>query len=116
MQLLAATSSGDVDALLALLDTNVVLLSDGGAERRAARRPVVGATRVARFLLNLAHRLTDSTFDMRSVNGESMVVFDLGGNDRVVFGADVRDGRVVAIHAQRNPAKLGHLDTPATLR
>ena len=75
-----------------------------------------GPTRVARFLLNLAHRLTDSTFDMRSVNGESMVVFDLGGGDRIVFGADVRDGRVVAIHAQRNPAKLGHLDAPAALR
>jgi RNA polymerase sigma-70 factor (ECF subfamily) len=116
MQLLAATSSGDVDVLLALLDTDVVLLSDGGAERRAARRPVVGATRVARFLVNLAHRLSDSTIDMRSVNGESMVVFDLGDDDRIVFGADVRDGRVVTIHAQRNPAKLGHLDAPTTLR
>ena len=75
-----------------------------------------GRTRVARFLLNLAHRVSDATFDMRSVNGESMVVFDLGVDDRIVFGADVRDGRVVTIHAQRNPAKLGHLDAPATLR
>ena len=116
LQLLAATSNGDVDAVLALLDTDVVLLSDGGAERRAARRPVVGAARVARFLLNLAHRMSDATFEMRSVNGESMVVFDLDGDDRIVFGADVRDGRVLAIHAQRNPAKLGHLDAPATLR
>jgi RNA polymerase sigma-70 factor (ECF subfamily) len=116
VQLLAATSNGDVDALLALLDTDVVMISDGGAERRAARRPVVGAARVARFLINLAHRLSDSTFDMRSVNGESMVVFELERDDRIVFGADVRDGRVVAIHAQRNPAKLGHLDAPAALR
>jgi RNA polymerase sigma-70 factor (ECF subfamily) len=114
VQLLAATSNGD--ALLALLDTDVVMISDGGAERRAARRPVVGAARVARFLINLAHRLSDSTFDMRSVNGESMVVFELERDDRIVFGADVRDGRVVAIHAQRNPAKLGHLDAPAALR
>ena len=116
VQLLAGTSNGDVDALLALLDTDVVLLSDGGAERRAARRPVVGAARVARFLLNLAHRMSDSTFDMRSVNGESMVVFELGAQDRIVFSADVRNGRVVAIHAKRNPAKLGHLDAPAALR
>jgi RNA polymerase sigma-70 factor (ECF subfamily) len=116
LRLLAATSNGDVDAVLALLDTDVVLLSDGGAERRAARRPVVGSARVARFLVNLAHRLTVATFDIRSVNGEAMVVFDLGGGDRIVFGADVRDDRVVAIHAQRNPAKLGHLDAPAALR
>ncbi len=116
LRLLAATSDGDVDALLALLDTDVVLLSDGGAERRAARRPVVGAERVARFLLNLAQRLTASSFDIRTVNGESMVVFELEGGDRLVFGADVRDGRVLAIHAQRNPTKLSHLDAPAALR
>jgi RNA polymerase sigma-70 factor (ECF subfamily) len=116
VQLLAATSEGDVDTVLALLDTDVVLLSDGGAERRAARRPVVGSQRVARFLLNLAHRLSDAVADLRSVNGESVVVLHLGGDDLVVFGADVRDGLVVAIHAQRNPAKLTHVDAPTALR
>jgi RNA polymerase sigma-70 factor (ECF subfamily) len=116
VQLMAATSDGDVDTVLALLDTDVVLLSDGGAERRAARRPVVGSQRVARFLLNLAHRLSDAVAELRSVNGESVVVFHLGGDDLVVFGADVRDGRVVAIHAQRNPAKLTHVDAPTALR
>lgn len=52
-ELFMATASGDIDTLLTLLDTDVVLLSDGGAERRAARRLVVGAPKVARFMVNL---------------------------------------------------------------
>ncbi len=61
-----ATASGDIDALSWLLDTDVVLLSDGGAERRAARRPVVGAQRVARFLVNLAQRHADGGLELRT--------------------------------------------------
>lgn len=56
--LLATVARGDVDALMALLAPDVVLLSDGGAQRHAARRPVVGADRVARFVVNLARRPT----------------------------------------------------------
>ena len=38
----AAALTGDVPALLELLAPDVVLVSDGGRERHAARRPVVG--------------------------------------------------------------------------
>lgn len=114
-QLLVATATGDVDGVLGLLDTDVVLLSDGGATRRAARRPVVGPGRVARFLINLGHRVETDAVEFRTVNGDDVVVFHLPDGLLVIDG-DVRDGKLVAIRAQRNPDKLTHVEEPTTLR
>lgn len=114
-QLLIATATGDIDGLLALLDTDVVLLSDGGGEQRAARRPIVGAERVARFMVNLAKRLGPGSIEPGVRNGEQVVIFRLPEGP-MVFGADVADGRVVAMQWQRNPHKLTHLDDPVELR
>ncbi|GIU86471.1 MAG: RNA polymerase sigma factor SigJ [Acidimicrobiia bacterium] len=52
--LLAALAAGDVDGAARLLAPGVVLVADGGPDRRAARRPVVGPARVARLLVYLA--------------------------------------------------------------
>ncbi|MGP4017561.1 sigma factor [Saccharopolyspora sp. 5N708] len=49
-----ATIKGDLPALMTVLDPAVTLTSDGGAQVRAARRPVHGADRVARMLVSLA--------------------------------------------------------------
>ncbi|WP_299960581.1 RNA polymerase sigma factor SigJ [uncultured Modestobacter sp.] len=49
----AACAGGDLAALVALLDPDVVLRSDGGGVVSAARNPVRGAVQVARFLLGL---------------------------------------------------------------
>jgi RNA polymerase sigma-70 factor, ECF subfamily len=114
-QLLAATASGDIDALLSLLDTDVVLLSDGGGERRAARRPIVGAEKVARFMVNLAKRVGPGSIETGVLNGEDVVIFRLAPGP-MVFGGDVHDGRFVTMQWQRNPDKLTHLDEPVELR
>ena len=55
--LLRALASGDVNEVVVRLAPQVVCLTDGGPERRAARRPVVGSDRVARFLINRGPRL-----------------------------------------------------------
>lgn len=114
-RLLAATATGDVDGVLALLDTDVVLLSDGGGERRAARRPVVGADKVARFMINLAKRVGPASIELGACNGEQVVIFRLAEGP-MVFGGDVHDGRFVSMQWQRNPDKLTHLDDPVELR
>jgi RNA polymerase sigma-70 factor, ECF subfamily len=54
---LLAVLSGEPDRLRELLAEDVVLVSDGGPTRHAARRPVVGPHRVSRFVVNLAGRL-----------------------------------------------------------
>lgn len=114
VRLLAATASGQVDAVLELLAPDVVLVSDGGANRRAARRPVVGADRVARLLMNLAKRVGAAPVELVEVNGEAVVSFGLD-DGLVLVGADAADGEVVSLWVQRNPDKLAHVDAPTSL-
>jgi RNA polymerase sigma-70 factor (ECF subfamily) len=47
---LAAAEGGDLEALEALLAEDAVLYSDGGGKVIAARRPIAGAARIARFM------------------------------------------------------------------
>ena len=54
--LVDAVASGDIRAVIERLAPDVVCTSDGGPLRRAARRPVVTAPRVARLLVNLSRR------------------------------------------------------------
>lgn len=56
---LTAAAGGDLDALVALLDPDVVVTSDGGGAVSAARRPVFGAERSARFLVGLVAKYVD---------------------------------------------------------
>jgi len=109
--LLTTIASGDVDAVMELLAPDVVLLSDGGAERHAARRPVVGPDRVARLVVNLAKRLM-ATDEARlvQVNGEPGLVFVADGEpDYVLSFAFTPEGKVRRFYSQLNPEKLRHL-------
>jgi RNA polymerase sigma-70 factor, ECF subfamily len=114
-RLVGAVLTGDADQVLDLLDAGVVLVSDGGAERHAARRPVVGADRVARFLVNLGHRFQSGTASMVEVNGRPSLVLD-PPQGRIVLQIDHADGRITAIWAMLNPSKLHGLDDVARLR
>jgi len=51
-----AMARGDLDALVAVLHPDAVLVNDSGGRVRAARREVVGADKVARLLLGLMAR------------------------------------------------------------
>lgn len=108
---LAAAAGGDLDALVATLDPAVVLVSDGGGEVSSARRPVLGPSRVARFLLGVAEKnrrdMPDARMDLVDVNGlPSLAVFD-GERLDTVMVLTVETGRVVRIDVIRAPAKLG---------
>jgi RNA polymerase sigma factor (sigma-70 family) len=48
---LEATSNGDLEALMEVLSPEVVLVADGGGKALSPRRPVLGAEKVARFLV-----------------------------------------------------------------
>ena len=108
--LLAATVSGDVEEVVRLLGDDVVLISDGGAERRAARRPVRGPGRVARLLVNLAKRFPELSVEPLAINGELGVVASMAGEPLLAMAAEVVDGEVVAIHVLRSAEKLAALD------
>ncbi|MGY1858060.1 RNA polymerase sigma factor SigJ [Modestobacter sp. SYSU DS0290] len=59
----AACAGGDLTALVAVLDPQVTLRSDGGGLVSAARNPVRGSANVARFLLGLLAKNPDVTLE-----------------------------------------------------
>ncbi|MCU1452943.1 MAG: polymerase, sigma-24 subunit, subfamily [Acidimicrobiales bacterium] len=111
---LGAAQAGDLDALLALLAEDAVLISDGGADHRAARHPVVAA-RIPRFIANLARRSVEARYDLqaRLVNGQPGLVAHHEGRPVVAIAVDVREGKVHGIWTLVNPEKLKTLDTAA---
>ncbi|HEX6476736.1 MAG TPA: RNA polymerase sigma factor SigJ [Acidimicrobiales bacterium] len=115
-ELLVAIAQGDVTAALARVAPDAVLLSDGGPTRRAARRPVVGADRVVRFLTNLARRSYEKAQVVpASINGDPGVVVSLDGAVDFAAAFEVEGERVAAIWLVRNPDKLAHLVEPVAL-
>ena len=111
-ELLAALTAGDVDRVLSLLAEDAVLVSDGGPRAYAARRPVVGRERVARFLVNMSRRLArlDLSIESAVVNGEPGVVVTGGGRWLLTLTAHVDDGAIAALYSVVNPDKLAALD------
>ena len=113
-KLMAAISTGDVQGLVELLASEVVLVSDGGGLVAAARRPITGAEKVAAFLARLAH-VPDLLATTAWFNGMPGVRFDVGAEATAVSLA-VENGRITRIYAIRNPDKLGRLGEVAELR
>lgn len=102
----AACATGDVVRLAAVLAPDVVLRSDGGGLVSAARRPVVGADRVGRFLFGLAAQHPDSEFvPVVTDDGDGFAVH-LGGELHSVWAFGVKQGRVTDVWIVANPEKL----------
>jgi hypothetical protein len=100
-----AWRSGDLAALVEVLDENVVLTSDGGGKVPAIRRPVSGSELVAKLFFGWYRAGADASGRTVLVNGRTgLVVFD--GRHPGVFSFTVDAGRVTAIQIMRNPDKL----------
>ncbi len=115
----AAARMGDLRRLLQLLAPDVVLTSDGGGIVLAARRPIEGADKVARFLIGVLEKARPAEWvvEAASVNGEPGLVAWLRVPDSGelvpagVVHADVTpDGKVARLSLVLNPEKLTHLD------
>ena len=102
---LAAARSGDFDALLAVLDPDVVFRFDGGGVPPHARPPVVGAESVARQLLERAPGFARFARPAL-VNGTAGLVVAHGARPISVVGFTVVGGRIVAIDIIADPHKL----------
>ncbi|SHM58700.1 RNA polymerase sigma factor SigJ [Cryptosporangium aurantiacum] len=106
---LAACVHGQVEELVRVLDPDVVLRSDGGGlVSGVARRPVVGADRVARLLLAVAGRGRVEPA-VRPVNGAAGVVFGADGEVVGVMGFTVAGHVITEIDFVLNPEKLGRV-------
>lgn len=103
----AAVSTGDVQSLMTVLAPDVVLLSDGGGKKSAARRPVTGAEPVARLILGLVRKTVgDAGFETAVVNGKQGTIVSLDGELDSVITYDLHDDWIDAVYLIRNPDKL----------
>jgi RNA polymerase sigma-70 factor (TIGR02957 family) len=109
-----AISTGDVQELVKVLASDVVLISDGGGVVPAARKPIRGVEKVVVVLLHAA-RLPDFAATTAWLNAMPGARIDVGGAAGAV-SLVVEDGRITRIYAIANPHKLGWLDKVAELR
>jgi RNA polymerase sigma-70 factor (ECF subfamily) len=99
-----ASRGGDFDALVALLDPDVVLRSDFGARRPAASRVVRGAAAVAQQALIGA--LPTARLHPALVNGAAGMVVTVRGRPFAVMGFTVSNSKIVAIDAIADPERV----------
>ncbi|MGW4116876.1 RNA polymerase sigma factor SigJ [Actinosynnema sp. NPDC004786] len=107
----AAARAGDFEALLAVLDPDVVLRVDGGAGNADAAAVVRGAANVARRALMF--RRPEGVSRLVLVNGGMGILTAPGGTPASIMGFTVSGGRVVAIDVPADPARLAALDLSA---
>jgi RNA polymerase sigma-70 factor, ECF subfamily len=106
-EFLHATQAGDVNGLVSLLAQDAVLRADGGGIVLAARNPIEGADRIARWTIGvMAKAPRDASVELTTVNGLPGAVMRVGGALFGVMAIDVRDGRIQNVYIQLNPEKL----------
>ncbi|MGH7553223.1 MAG: sigma-70 family RNA polymerase sigma factor [Longimicrobiales bacterium] len=102
---LAASRGGDFDALLAVLDPDVVLRADRAAVQAGASKEVRGAAAVAATFSGRAGAAQPAL-----VNGAVGLVWAPGGRPRVVIVFTITRGKIVAIELVADPERLRQLD------
>jgi RNA polymerase sigma-70 factor (ECF subfamily) len=103
---LAAAREGDFDALVAVLDPDVVLRSDGGLT--GPSQHVQGAETVARQALLWSR--VDLTMRRVLVNGAAGMVTFLRGQPFSIAAVTIRNGKIVEIDFLADPERIAQLD------
>ncbi|HXY67552.1 MAG TPA: RNA polymerase sigma-70 factor [Mycobacterium sp.] len=114
-QFMAAAATGDVEAVMAMLAPDVVWTADSGGKASAARRPVVGAEKVARAVVGLVGRaaqIPDVRVEMVMCNSAPAMLVYRADFLEGVFTIEIIDGVITNFYAMRNPDKLTRLTTP----
>jgi len=102
---LAAARGGDFNALLAVLDPDVVVRADSAAIKLGAAAEVRGAAAVAERFVTRARAAQPAI-----VGGAPGVVWAPGGTPRVAFNFTVADGRIAGIDLIGDPEHIRQLD------
>ncbi|MEO7015130.1 MAG: RNA polymerase sigma-70 factor [Leifsonia sp.] len=116
-RLVTALNTGDLQGLMDVLAPDVVSVADsGGKVRGAARRPIIGALKLARYFLGGMAKV-DGEFVASAtwINGQRAIRLDLNGQLVGVTSVAVENGQITRIYSIANPDKLNRLDVAATL-
>ena len=109
----AAAHRGDFDGLIAVLDPDVVLHSDGGTAHPDASMVLRGAAEVARRTLAIASPAAPKHPVL--VNGAAGVLVTVAGQPVALMGFTVSLGKITEIDAIADPDRLRRLDLAAFL-
>jgi RNA polymerase sigma-70 factor (ECF subfamily) len=107
----AASRDGDFEALLAVLDPDVVVRADYGTQSPGAPREVRGARAVAEQALTFARFASFARPAL--VNGAAGVFAAQGGRLYSVMGFTVAAGKIIEIDILADPERLRRLDLTA---
>jgi len=102
---LAASRSGDFEALLAVLDPDIVLRADAATARTGDSGEVRGALAVAGTFSGRA-----AAARLALIDGVPGMMWAQGGQIRVVFDFTIVGGKIVAIEMIADPERLAQLD------
>lgn len=105
-ELKQAWEASDIDALIGLLDPDITAVADSGGLVSAVLRPVEGSEQVARWLVDIASRVSDLKLLVRTVNGQPGLVVQQDGVTAAVLAFAVAGDRIKNIWVIRNPEKL----------
>ena len=107
----AATQSGDVNALTQVLASDVRVMTDGGGKVLAALNVLEGADHAARFLVGATRKgwRDDYTWRFATINGLPGIIIDSPEGLVQTNAFEIEDGVIRALYVVRNPDKLRHL-------
>ena len=110
---LDAARSGEMTALEQLFSADVVSLSDGNGRHKIARRPVVGAPWVAKFLAAMSWFWDGVETKFTTMNGQVCAVMIAGGAVYGVLAIDASDEGIDRLFWMVNPEKSTQVSIPA---
>ena len=108
----AASRSGDMGALGALLAADVGMWADGGGKRPAAMGPILGhdiVLKLHRSLAVLFGKYGSTLVHTGAINGLPGFVTREADGELQTTALEIEDGKVTAIYVMRNPDKLKHM-------
>jgi RNA polymerase sigma factor (sigma-70 family) len=113
----AAARGGDFDALVAVLDPDVVVRADAGARHPDADLMVHGAAAAARqALTGLTSLLPAVEIHPALVNGAAGVILTRHGRPVTVMGFTVADGRIAEINAVADPERVRRITASVQIK
>ncbi|MGW9270326.1 MULTISPECIES: RNA polymerase sigma-70 factor [Microbacterium] len=107
---LTAAQKGDVGQLESLFAADVVSYTDGNGVKLAARIPMIGRSRVAKFVSAFAHHFwTGKVIDWVEVNGQPAATLSEDGRITTVVTATTSEEGILQLLWVMSPPKLRHV-------
>ncbi|GAA5522728.1 RNA polymerase sigma-70 factor [Aliifodinibius salicampi] len=107
-----AVQKGNISEIESMLAEEAILYSDGGGKVTAARKPIYGANKIARFMVGIQkHKEEGQTVDIifRGINREPGMMIYLDDKLFNVWSFHIKNGIIQNIFVVLNPDKLQHL-------